>query len=141
MPALNFMPQFVDPIRAGTKHHTIRATRKVPVKRGDKLYLYCGMRHKGAFRILPEAQTCTKTYPIRIYIKFVASALTLISEEVFVGEDRLLPDELATLAQADGFPDWNQMRWFWMKTHGKNRRSMGSKLTIVDFKGQIIHWR
>ena len=65
MALLNFKKQFVEPIRDGRKHHTIRAARKIPVKVGEKLYLYCGCRQKGAFRILPEPQTCTRTTAFR----------------------------------------------------------------------------
>lgn len=66
MPLLNFRDQFVEPIRTGRKRHTIRATRKHPIQTGDKLYLYCGLRQRGAFRILPAPVVCTKALPIRI---------------------------------------------------------------------------
>jgi hypothetical protein len=141
MPILNFKPQFVDAIRSGRKRHTIRATRKVPIKVGDKLYLYCGLRHKGAFRILPDAVNCTKTFGIQIRIVFITSACQLKEEIVVLDGQKLDKFELETLATADGFSDWNQMRWFWIKTHGKAKRAMGSRYSIVNFTGQIIHWR
>lgn len=141
MPALNFMAQFVDPIRTGLKHHTIRATRKIPVKPGDLLYLYCGMRHKGAYRILPEPVRCTRTFSVQIRIVFVSSACRLKEETVLIDGQKLDASERETLAKSDGFSDWNQMRWFWIKTHGKAKRAMGSRYTIVDFTGQIIHWK
>ena len=141
MPLLNFKQQFVDPIERGSKRHTIRATRKVPIRVGDKLYLYCGLRHKGAFRILPEPQTCTKTYNIQIHIVFISSACQLKEEKVILDGQKLDTSEMETLAQADGFSDWNQMRWFWIKTHGKAKRAMGSRYSIVNFTGQIIHWK
>src|ERR1700677_4941422 len=96
MPLLNFQPQFVDPIRAKRKMHTIRADRKIPIKVGDKLYLYSGLRHKGAFRILDQPVRCTRVQGIEIKeigtVKFV-----------FVDGETLMPEECETLAKADGF--------------------------------------
>lgn len=66
MPLLNFQSRFVEPIRSGVKAHTIRAKRKIPVKVGDLLYLYCGLRHPGAYRILPEPVVCTRVESIHI---------------------------------------------------------------------------
>jgi hypothetical protein len=139
MPMLNFMRQFVEPIRLGTKAHTIRADRKVPIKKGDKLYLYCGARHPGAFRILPEAEPCTCVRPIRIHVVMVE--MEVLSSTVHIDGAALARDEMESLARADGFPDWNQMRWFWIKRHGKISRAMGRRRVIVDFSGQIIYWR
>jgi len=119
MPVLNFKPQFVEPIRDGTKHHTIRATRKVPVKQGAKLYLYCGLRHKGAFRILPEPVVCSMVESIEINAKTTGM--------VTVGGVPLDYDEREQLAKADGFNGWDEMLSFW---EGR-----------LPFVGQIIHWR
>ena len=58
-----------------------------------------------------------------------------------VDGQRLDKSEMETLAKSDGFADWNQMRWFWIKSHGKAKRAMGSRYTVVNFTGQIIHWR
>jgi hypothetical protein len=118
MPLLNFKPQFVDPIRSGRKHHTIRATRAIPVKRGDNLYLYTGLRHKGAFRILPESVTCTRVESIEI------NAST--TEMVTVDGCLLTYDEREQLAFCDGFANWDEMLAFW---EGR-----------LPFVGQIIHW-
>lgn len=119
MPALNFKPQFVEPIRHGTKRHTIRATRKVPVKRGDKLYLYCGLRHKGAFRILPEPVTCSMVESIKINAETTGM--------VELGGVPLTYDEREQLAVADGFANWDEMLAF---LEGR-----------LPFVGQIIHWK
>lgn len=135
MPMLNFKPQFVEPIRTRRKRHTIRAKRKIPIKVGDKLYLYCGARHPGCFRILPEPTVCTMTLPILIAIA--------IADRVEVDGQVLGPDEMDTLAVADGFEDWTAMRNFWRQEHGKTRRAGadGWITRCVDFEGDIIHWR
>jgi hypothetical protein len=123
MPALNFKPQFVERIRAGMKNHTIRADRAVPVKPGDKLYLYCGLRQKGAFRILPEPVSCTRVQQIDIDRKQGWSySIAIWIDGVLLGSD-----EANRLADADGFDSLEGMAAFW-----KGR---------LPFKGQIIHWR
>ena len=119
MPLLNFKKQFIPFIRAKTKCHTIRAERKHPVKVGDKLYLYCGLRQKGAYRILPEPVICSRVESIEIDAR--------TSRMVTVGGVPLEYDERETLAVADGFRDWNEMLAFW---EGR-----------LPFKGSIIHWR
>lgn len=117
MPALNFKKQFVQPIREGIKHHTIRADRKIPFKVGDKLYLYCGMRQKGAFRILPDAVMCTKVKDIEIWADLA----------IKVDDEWLAKDEREALAIRDGFGSHAHMMTFW---DGR-----------LPFKGKIIHWR
>lgn len=130
MPALNFQSRFVHPIREGVKHHTIRANRKVPIKAGDKLYLYCGLRHKGAFRILPKAQPCSKVQGIRIEEELGGTRITIDGTV-------LAWDEVEQLARADGFASASEFFDFWAKHHGQKNRHGG---TFVDFTGQIIHW-
>lgn len=127
MPVLNFKKQFVEPIRSEVKHHTIRAKRKHPIKPGDKLYLYCGLRQRGAFRILQEPQLCTKVEPIEIRINHGVPY-------VLVDDGILAADEANRLAQADGFDNYAMFLHFWQKTHG-------DKNGEVEFKGDIIHWR
>ncbi len=122
MPLLNFQPRFVVPIRRGSKAHTIRADRKYPIKAGAKLYLYCGARHKGAYRILPEPVTCMRVENIYISDLVDAAALHLVSIE----NSWLSADERERLAVADGFANFTDMMQFW---DGR-----------LPFKGQIIHW-
>jgi hypothetical protein len=62
MPALNFKV-FTDKILSGEKCQTIRVKRKYPIKRGDTLYLYKGMRTRKC-RKLGEA-ICVKVIPVK----------------------------------------------------------------------------
>jgi hypothetical protein len=119
MPLLNFKPQFVEPIRSGRKCHTIRARRLIPIKPGDNLYLYVGLRHKGAERILPEPVKCSRVESIAI------DATT--TGMVTLGGVPLTYDERELLAVADGFRNWDEMLEFW---EGR-----------LPFVGQIIHWK
>lgn len=123
MAAYNFQKRFVGPIRAGTKHHTIRADRvdgRVP-KVGEPLALYCGMRTKQCFKILDENPLCTRVEPIRIEY---GEALRFV---IIVDGCILDRGERERLAQADGFKDFDKMMEFW---RGR-----------LPFEGNIIHWR
>jgi hypothetical protein len=46
MGLLNFKKQFAKLIIEGKKHQTIRQARKHPIKKGDTLFLYTGLRTK-----------------------------------------------------------------------------------------------
>lgn len=116
MPSLNFKPQFVEAIRARTKKHTIRAPRVIPVKVGDKLFLFSGLRHRGAYRILTEAVICSQIQEIVIG-----------KSDVTIDGQLCSPDECQRLANADGFDDFETMLTFW---EGK-----------LPFTGHIIHWK
>ena len=124
MPAFSFKKQFVAPIQAGTKRHTIRGERKdgrVPAKVGDNISLFCGMRTKGCFRILPGTVLCTKVQPIQIYDGCLGLHRIMVDgTELDIGESECL-------AKADGFNGWRDMARFW---DGR-----------LPFKGFIIHWR
>ena len=131
MALLNIKKQFVEPIRKGTNHHTIRAMRKIPVKCGEKLYLYCGCRQKGAFRILPEPQICTRVQSIKIEMELGGERVTIDGNVIDL-------DERKQLALADGFESLDAFRDFWENVHGEDLPNHGR---IVNFTGQIIHWR
>lgn len=111
----NFQPRFEVPIMAGTKTHTIRATRAHPDKPGNTLHLYVGLRHKGA-RLLMRVR-CTRVEEIFIGV----------DGRVSVGDLILFNDEKQQLARRDGFKDFAEMMQFW---EGR-----------LPFTGQIIHWR
>ena len=115
MPALNFKAQFAPLVESGAKTQTVRRKRKRPIKRGDRLYLYTGMRTKQC-RKLREA-SCWGVFPISIYP----------SGETFVSHRQLLGAELADFYKRDGF-----------ETHGAGIdwfRSDG-----LPFHGELIVW-
>jgi hypothetical protein len=112
----NFKTRFVEPIRKGLKTHTIRGKRKYPAKPGETLYLYCGARHPGAFRII-EPTLCTK----------VAEITFDQNGAILVEDVKLSLDECEQLARRDGFNDLAEMMQFW---DGR-----------FPFLGDIIHWK
>ena len=116
----NFQERFVPFVLSGAKTHTIRARRSRPDKPGDTLHLYTGLRHKGA-RLLMRVE-CVKVEEISIEIgrnpdfplvEIDGVALTL--------------DECESLAQRDGFKNFDEMMEFW------NGR--------LPFRGLIVHWK
>lgn len=46
MALLNFKKRFAPLVESGTKTHTIRAWRKHPIREGEMLHLYTGLRQK-----------------------------------------------------------------------------------------------
>jgi hypothetical protein len=162
MPALNFMPQFVerieiglrDPEDARAKTHTIRAPRKDgrDPKVGDTLYLYTGLRQKGARRI--GVATCTRVESIVIGLveNTIGSGIEQFKGQVWTGPaipildhitvsltissparyqlsllTLLTPEEVELFAIRDGFAGFAEMMAFW---RGR-----------LPFVGYIIHWR
>jgi hypothetical protein len=112
-----FQKRFVPLILDGRKTHTIRGERKYPDKPGNTLYLYHGLRRKGARLLLRVA--CVK-------IEEIVITDTPLPRIVIDGI-LLEKDEEETLARRDGFENFEDMMRFW-----DGRR---------PFKGQIIHWR
>jgi len=112
-------------IRSKRKRHTIRAKRKRPIKPGETLYLYTGMRTKQCEKIIPPV-VCAKVDDITIQqgpnMKFLPDDF-----RVFVEGQRLDKSECEALAYADGFDSFADMMKFW---DGR-----------VPFSGDIIHWK
>jgi len=91
MPALNYRAVFATAVERGSKRQTIRRVRKRPIRAGDKLYHYTGMR-TARCRLLRE-DPCLCVLPIRI-----------TDREVAVDRRVLGHDERRLLAARDGFP-------------------------------------
>lgn len=125
MPALNFQNRFADAVARKKKRHTIRARRKHPIKAGDTLYLYTGMRTKKCRRLC-EPVRCT-----------AATAIVIVSAFGFVwlgaGSQRyprgiLTPEYVTLLALADGFASAGEFFAWFADTHGS------------VFEGYLIEW-
>ena len=130
----DFKPQFVPFIKSGEKTHTIRSVRKHPSKPGDTLYLYCGLRRKGAKKIM-EAE-CVKVEDIEIVELIIDrdddndEAEHIESALVRIDDVELTEDECEQLARRDGFSSFAEMVLFWTKPQKR-----------LPFVGHIIHWR
>lgn len=129
MPSLNFQERFADLVARGLKPHTIRARRKYPIKTGDTLYLFAGMRTVNC-RMLRNPELCLGVTSIGIDV--ARSRIYLGSGSFYypAEETLLLTDpEALELAKRDGFRDLAEFfTWFYM-THG------------THFCGDLIEWR
>jgi hypothetical protein len=115
MPALNFKAEFAGAVESGRKRQTIRRRRKRPVRPGDVLYFYAGMRSKRC--------------------RLLGKAVCLGAEPVVVGDDRvtvngkaLNPTEVYDLARADGFGNTESFIAFFREHYG------------LPFEGVLIKW-
>ena len=113
MPALNFKKQFAPAVRDKTKRQTIRATRKRPIRIGNTLYLYTGMRTKSCE--LLATTSCRLAVPILI---------NRSTHTVYLAGRDLPRKEQVALARNDGFTSLADFYLFFGD----------------DFTGQLIIW-
>ena len=124
MPALSFQPRFVRPILDGAKDQTIRPPRKVPIRPGQTLHLFTGMRTKRCRRI--ATVPCARVGAVLIDFTVGCVAVKFDNGSRFYG----CLESLNTFAQADGFASWGEMRAFWREHHPG----------VDVFVGDIIAW-
>jgi hypothetical protein len=119
MPALNFKSHFAGAVKTGLKLQTIRAHRKQPIKPGDRLYLYTGMRTKKC-RLLRFAR-CRSVDPVRIFHGGIWTRLkgSCLTRWLDRGEEQ------EVFARSDGF-----------HTAAELHRFFGA-----DFAGDLIRWK
>lgn len=129
MVAYSFKKRFVPLIESGAKAQTIRGTRARHARVGEPVQLFFGMRTKQCRKIIPDP-VCT--FVGKIKIDFMISQIGIWGP--VVGETTsltlLFGPALDPFAQADGFEDWADMRFFWRKEYGAS----------VLFQGTLIKW-
>jgi len=120
MPALNFSKQFADAVASGKKTQTIRKHRKDrPIKAGDTLYLYTGMRTKDCRKL--EEVICTRISHIVLTEQDISLGNTLGG--VFCSKS-----ECRAFARDDGFDSLDDFR-AWFRDHYS-----------LPFYGVVIGW-
>src|SRR3990167_9791021 len=125
MPLLNFQKRFVTQVESGGKKQTIRKMRKIPIKAGDKLFLYTGLRTKYC-RKLGEG-ICERVRHILIEMK--TDGISPHYTVTVNGDKECLYGEiLRNIAIQDGFLNTVELISFFKKTH------------TLPFDGQIINW-
>lgn len=139
MPSLNFQKQFVPLIESGQKRQTIRPVRKNPIKVGDTLYLFTGLRTKGCKRIIIDplnlgekdfqelnyAVICKSVETIKIFY----SKLTGKEIQIALNGEVLSFNEKITLIVKDGFiKDYNDFEYFFEANYN------------LPFEGALIKW-
>ena len=137
MPSLNFQKQFVELIESGKKRQTVRPVRKNPIKVGDKLYLFTGLRTKKCRRLVTPLSVMVsdgslyyREYYYENYV--ICKSVEKIKIEEWVtclnGEWLFKNGAEYKLALADGFKDTNEFHKFF-KTNYK-----------LPFEGVLIKW-
>ena len=117
MPIINFQKQFIEAIKSGEKNQTIRKSRKYPIKVGDTLYLYAGLRTKNAEKL--KEVKCEAVAPITINGTGSVQIGWLMIYHM---------KDLNEFAQSDGFDNWQDMVIWFNNIHG------------LPFEGQLIKW-
>lgn len=97
MPALTFQKRFAAAVEAGRKRQTVRRARKRPIRPGDRLVLYTGMRTKHCRRL--GKAVCRTVEPVLIS----ANGAFVVPGEVRLSGRPLGAAELDEFIAADGF--------------------------------------
>ena len=116
MPALNFKKEFADAVESSEKTQTIRKVWKRPIKTGDRLYLFTGMRTKKC-RLLRKVW-CYGVVPITIDETIVCVDGAQYKGSVSMGY----------IAKKDGFDSVDAFLDFFRKQYG------------LPFEGVLIWW-
>ncbi len=125
MPALSFIERFAGLVETRAKRQTIRRVWKRPIKVGDTLYLYTGMRTKRCRKL--RTAVCLDVIPIKIFHDHIDFKMKAVNMGLWKKQAELdwLLDQFA---RRDGFDSWEEMRdWF------KNRYGL-------PFEGVLITW-
>ncbi|HEY3406451.1 MAG TPA: hypothetical protein VGK59_23850 [Ohtaekwangia sp.] len=142
MPALSYKGRFVEYVEAGLKpkpkkderikRQTIRNFRKIPVKKGSKLYHYFAQRSAEYSRKLGES-ICTSCRNVILNHKVALVANQESGTPDWKGSytEIKTAEELDRFAYEDGFANWEEMRKWWVLTHGPD---------CFPFFGQLIKW-
>lgn len=146
MAALSYKGRFVEYVENGlnefssskkivrVKKQTIRNFRKHPIKVGETLYHYYGMRTKWCKKLGESICTSVHKIVIRkksITILFRGPDVRACGGKINIAAKLTTKTELDSFAYADGFDDWETMRKWWSITHGEN---------CFPFVGQLIKW-
>jgi hypothetical protein len=119
MVAYSFNKRFAGPIQRGIKTQTIRPPRKRHARPGEAVSLFCGMRTRECFRIVPDP-TCTEV--LHVELMPMRNRIVLHTGRDEVGAMRAIytihgPLSLDRFAILDGFSDWAEMKAFWLVTY------------------------
>lgn len=129
----SFEKRFVPFIKARTKQHTIRDIRKYPDKPGNVLHLYQALRTKQTKLIMRV--TCVKIEEIIIESLTKGTLPDPRDVRVSINGIQLNESEREHLARCDGFENFKDMIFFWVRPKGRKKKSR------LPFRGHIIHWK
>ena len=127
MSALNYKAQFSEDVENGVKRQTIRALRKRPIRVGERLHHFTGMRTKQCRRLRAEQEDiCLRAADV------VMKITRRKGFDIWI-DGVLMPDGgLTPFAAQDGFLCAGDFIAFFIRNHG---------LAIGHpFRGQLITW-
>jgi hypothetical protein len=138
MAGLSYKGRFVEYVENGLKpkpkkgdrikRQTVRNFRKNPIKAGETLYHYYGMRTKHCKKLGESICVSVNRITIR------KTSITIYDPTALphLRHERLTSKQhLDDFAYADGFTDWEEMRKWWLISHGPE---------CFPFIGQLIKW-
>ena len=130
MPAINFQLRFARKIITGQKTATIRQPRKRPMKEGDKVYLYHGMRVLKPAVLLGTA-IISEVRPVRLDTE------NYWIEPLWDGLNRqVMPHPFTDKIAKEllGFKDWIAAMKFYEESY-PNKKKIDAEITLwSDFK-------
>jgi hypothetical protein len=112
---IGFKKRFAEAVSCGFKRQTVRAMRKHPIRQGETLHLYTGLRQKWA-RLLARL-VCIYAAPVYLDLNLAV-----------VDGAKLSFEERADFAHQDGFTGWAAFIDCIRELHG------------LPFEGQVIRW-
>jgi len=128
---LTFNPQFIEPIKAGTKIHTIRADKKGRWKPGTKIHFWKGNpRNKHQLPYQFQSGICTDVK--FVMLDFIENDVLVLSTK-FKGTNKLLTgiSKLDEFAVNDGFENWECMKQWFLDEYPE----------IKVFEGKLIYFK
>lgn len=134
MTSLSFLQEHAPKILSGEKQHTIRAQRKKPIKPGEPLELFTGLRTSNVVGLMHTH--CTMVQPISIYSlcsmsDFLQGKCGADDLVVELNGGKLLQHEVYSLALEDGFTSIDRFFHFFLTN---------DRWTERGNIGQLIHW-
>lgn len=124
MPGLGFSPRFADLVESGKKVQTIRSPRKHPIRRGDRVYLWTGLR-------TPKARKLGEGIVELVEPIALSECRDTLTLEIGRGARALFHGRRwdHALAIADGFESFEALVAWFRDAHG------------LPFRGDLIRWR
>ncbi len=145
MPSLNFTV-FTEKIRRGHKCITLRRPRKTPLKKGDKLHLFTGLRTAECAPLMLEKHgntniTSVQNDPFYLVLDGIntgfgymydAATDTVLDVKKFCVRGFEHNDYLERIQKLDGFDDWLQFHEFF-KTKQRRGSYAPRILQLIQF--------
>jgi len=154
MPSVNYKKRFVPDVESGIKKQTIRKKRKNPIKPGDKLYFFTGLRTKHCRRLetkydmipvfrtffdgqVPSPKQRKKLIPF-VRCKSVDELIIYGNYEITLNRNYMKLYEIEELAKADGFNDSASFFKFFIDEYKIGKKIKGKLKTSEIF--HLIKW-